>query len=267
MHALARLDMHGMQTELAVLKSTHVYQLPVVSTVRVRRQGQGRSCACNGGYDGDGKTCTEQNACLPKSPCDPNHGVCTKTGAGRYLCSCDPGYSGTDVCSPINACESRPCLGHAACQSTGAGTFECTCEQGWKKASTAKCVEVDGCESNPCAFHALCHSQPAGTFSCNCPPGYVGDGINKCAANPLAIDDSDIERLDIREKNFDQDVDAVEGELERVETTEDVEHDNAQDYRLGDVKKIVSDVDDSTNALSNTIDAQANTLRSLNLQS
>jgi len=230
------------------------------------KTGPGKfTCACNPGYEGNGITCSEQNACLPKSPCDPDHGTCTKTGPGKFKCSCDAGYEGTDVCTEIDPCRQtpRPCLGHATCHKTGPGVFQCTCDDGWKLISADKCVEVNGCETNPCAFHAICHPQPGATFTCDCPPGFIGDGVNKCEPDPNAIDTTELERLDYREKNFDQDVEAVGGELDRVEVKEDADHDAAQDYRLGDVKKLVSDVSGTTNQLESTIAAQENTLRTL----
>jgi len=226
-------------------------------------------CTCNPGWVGDGKVCTEQNACFPNNPCDPAHGVCTKTGPGKFKCSCDPGYDSngavdSTVCTPIDPCQrDKPCSGHSTCKNTAPGDYQCNCDSGWKQLTKDKCVEVNGCESNPCAFHAICHSQPEGLWSCDCPPGFIGDGTTKCDPDPNAIDTTEIQRLDWREKNFDQDVDAVEGEAERVEVNEDKEHDAAQDYRMNDVKGILGQVDETTNQLSNTVSKQTDALEVL----
>jgi hypothetical protein len=134
---------------------------------------------------------------------------------------------------------------------------------GWKLVDADKCVEVDACETSPCAFHAICHKQPNAQYYCECPPGFIGDGTTKCEADPNAIDNSQVERVDYREKTFDQDSNAVEGELERVEKEEDNEHDAAQDYRLGAVKEIESDVRQATDTIASTVQAQDNTLRVL----
>jgi len=226
-------------------------------------------CTCNPGWVGDGKVCNEQNACFPNNPCDPTHGVCTKTGPGKFKCSCDPGYDSNGVedstaCTPIDPCKrDNPCSGHSTCKNTAPGDYQCNCDSGWKQLTKDKCVEVNGCESNPCAFHAVCHSQPEGQWSCDCPPGFIGDGTNKCDPDPNAIDTTEIQRLDWREKNFDQDVDAVEGETERVEVNEDKEHDAAQDYRMNDVKGILGQVGEATNQLSNTVSKQDDALEAL----
>jgi hypothetical protein len=134
---------------------------------------------------------------------------------------------------------------------------------GWKLQDADKCVEVDACETRPCAFHAICHKEPNAHYYCECPPGFIGDGKTTCSPDPNAIDTTDISRLDYRDKNFDQDTQADEGELERVEKEEDKDLDAAQDARLGAVKEIEQDVSQATNTLESTVRAQDNALRAL----
>jgi len=61
-------------------------------------------------------------------PCDTN-ARCTATGAGKYDCSCNAGYSGSGLaCAEIDPCAVTPmCTSPATCVHTGPGQYDCNC--------------------------------------------------------------------------------------------------------------------------------------------
>ena len=90
------------------------------------------TCTCNGGYAGDGKTCTDVDECQEGTAgCDPN-ATCQNT-PGSFTCTCNAGYAGTGtVCTDVDECQAGTagCDPNAKCQNTP-GSFTCTCNQGY----------------------------------------------------------------------------------------------------------------------------------------
>jgi len=140
------------------------------------------TCECTTGYEGDGKICTDTNACKD-NPCYA--GVeCTDQPAPStgFTCgSCPSGYEGDGItCTDINECTdgSNNCDTNAACGNTD-GSFTCTCNTGYT-GDGITCDDTDACASNPCFAEVTCTDEaaPATGFTCGaCPDGYTGDGI------------------------------------------------------------------------------------------
>lgn len=155
----------------------------------------GARCKCNEGYvaNADGISCT-QVECTTQCAVD---GACVKDSAGKFGCTCLPGYAGNGVtCTNIDECKTGKsgCDPLATCQDTPGG-YQCgPCPAGYldSNADGTSCVDVDECAAKtaPCAANAACANTP-GAFTCTCPKGYAdskGDGsvcteIDECALN------------------------------------------------------------------------------------
>jgi hypothetical protein len=153
---------------------------------------EGRACACNEGYVGDGDVCSEIDACAV-APCD-NNASCDDLPPpaggledGRS-CVCNSGYRGDGEignCAQIDACLSSPCHAGADCLDGEAPEnedgYQCVCRKGWR-GDGFDCRDVDACVSAPCSAAAVCKDLPAPAPSgpagrtCACNEGYVGDG-------------------------------------------------------------------------------------------
>jgi hypothetical protein len=48
-------------------------------------------CTCKKGFKGDGRSCTEQDACAG-NPCGDDRGTCTSRAPGEHSCACAPGF-------------------------------------------------------------------------------------------------------------------------------------------------------------------------------
>jgi hypothetical protein len=140
------------------------------------------SCVCNGGFSGDGVSCTNVDECKDGSDNCDTHATCTDND-GSFDCACNAGYSGDGVsCTNVDECKdgSDNCDTHATCTDND-GSFTCQCNAGYS-GDGVSCTNVDECaggEQNDCSENALCTDTPGG-FSCACNSGYQGSG-KECA--------------------------------------------------------------------------------------
>jgi hypothetical protein len=113
------------------------------------------SCRLSEGYTGDSTPCADLDECADPmlNNCGPSPIVCVNrsASAGRFMCACPSGYSGTGVgpssCSDVNECMTTP----------------------------------GACDTDPVAS---C-SNTIGSFTCACPTGFVGSGKSAQGCVPL----------------------------------------------------------------------------------
>ena len=89
--------------------------------------GEGFSCVCRDGYEGD-RCQHDVDDCSPP-PC-LNGGRCVD-GVNWFRCECARGFTGPDCRININECASNPCAFGATCED-GYGQFRCVCPPGRK---------------------------------------------------------------------------------------------------------------------------------------
>lgn len=98
------------------------------------------NCACNSGYQGDGKTCTELDECAVSNPC-ADFANCTNL-PGSFKCTCIDGYVGNGAikCLDVDECsgDESPCVGENRMCTNNAGSFTCPCHSGYTEDSTSK---------------------------------------------------------------------------------------------------------------------------------
>eukprot|EP00933_Yihiella_yeosuensis_P060247 TRINITY_DN6253_c4_g1_i1.p1 TRINITY_DN6253_c4_g1~~TRINITY_DN6253_c4_g1_i1.p1 ORF type:complete len:1111 (+),score=158.47 TRINITY_DN6253_c4_g1_i1:93-3425(+) len=141
------------------------------------------SCACKGGFMGDGTSCTEMDECVfKKHDCDKN-AKCTDTD-GSFTCACKTGYSGNGTnCTDLNECTSNNVTNHT-CDATKAkcynseGSFFCMCKPGYS-GNGRECVNTNECSlgTHNCPENSAC-TDTAGSFTCACSTGYKSLGGN-----------------------------------------------------------------------------------------
>ncbi|XP_063969437.1 uncharacterized protein LOC129282010 isoform X3 [Lytechinus pictus] len=72
--------------------------------------------------------------CNDRDPCENhqcvNGATCVESGL-NYVCTCAPGWTGTNCQTPINLCASNPCANGGTCQNFQT-FFTCTCPLGWE---------------------------------------------------------------------------------------------------------------------------------------
>ncbi|MCP3102316.1 DUF4215 domain-containing protein [Myxococcus sp. K15C18031901] len=144
------------------------------------------TCACKGGYTGNGRTCNDINECTNgTATCSPN-GTCTNT-PGSYSCTCNAGYSGNGrTCTDVNECTNgtATCSANATCSNTQ-GSYTCACKAGYT-GNGRTCNDINECTNGTatCSSNGTCTNTP-GSYTCACKPGYAGDGrtctdVNEC---------------------------------------------------------------------------------------
>ncbi|RUS91378.1 hypothetical protein EGW08_000895, partial [Elysia chlorotica] len=102
-------------------------------------------CPSEGNYD--------ENCKVPTDLCEGNpcgsHGTCQAFGSVRYICFCEPGFTGLNCDKNIQECELNPagCLYGGKCVDNQGG-YTCSCPDGF---SGTHCQHrPDLCESNAC---------------------------------------------------------------------------------------------------------------------
>lgn len=135
------------------------------------------SCACDPGFSGDGRTCTDDDECASGAHDCAADATCTNT-PGTWTCACDAGFSGDGrVCDDVDECAAgtHDCDVNAGCMNES-GAFTCTCDPGFTGDGRA-CADEDECAAgvHDCDPNATCENTP-GAFDCACDPGFIGDG-------------------------------------------------------------------------------------------
>lgn len=91
------------------------------------------SCADRLDNDCDGLADSEDSDCPPLHACDAqpcrNGGTCANSGTG-YVCTCAPGYAGTDCELDVNDCATAPCMNGGVCVD-GVNGYTCLCPDGF----------------------------------------------------------------------------------------------------------------------------------------
>ena len=115
------------------------------------------------------------------SPCQ--NGATCSVVSNSVICTCAPGFQGTDCSIEVQPCSPNPCLNSGTCVVTGPESFKCECPVGW---SGDDCSTVaDPCDASPCENGGTCSSLGPGTpYSCSCAPGFTGStcslGLSAC---------------------------------------------------------------------------------------
>ena len=128
---------------------------------------------------------TDVNSCL--SNCT-NQGVCKLDNqTQKYLCECNPFYTGTKCETDRRPCSLNKCLNNSTCiNSLNSTSFTCQCPLNGIYYGQY-CENVKNlCENVTCSSHGYCIQSQSGLTSCKCYKGYEGD---KCdiISNSLKI--------------------------------------------------------------------------------
>ncbi|XP_012271445.1 nidogen-2 isoform X2 [Orussus abietinus] len=158
-----------------------------------RHEEPSAKCVCNPGYEGDGMSCHPIDECTENSECDENEQCSYNPSAGRYECTCNPGFGMVDGQCVVADCSTNPSQCHVNGQCiTGDVGYKCVCMSGFHGDGVHQCVtDHIGCNVlNNCDRNAVCgYNQTAASFACICQPGYHGNGFtclpqSSCRRNP-----------------------------------------------------------------------------------
>jgi hypothetical protein len=139
-------------------------------------------CACNSGYTGDGKKCSDVDECAKNNGGCDDHATCVNREGG-FRCVCNETFTGDGkTCTGTNECDDvalNTCDPNAACKDTTTG-FSCgACKAGYMSDSGA-CTDANECAgSNDCVSNSTCKNTFGG-YDCACDPGFTGDGKDSC---------------------------------------------------------------------------------------
>ncbi|XP_022090872.1 fibrillin-1-like [Acanthaster planci] len=139
-------------------------------------------CTCQGGFFGDGATCTDVNECDNPSlfTCPPDS-TCNNID-GSYNCTCDAGYgSSNETCVDIDECTTMTdtCHVNATC-TNNVGSYTCACTSGFQ-GNGVLCVDVDECSTGEASCPSLSHCvNTVGGYRCDCNGGYEKNNTGAC---------------------------------------------------------------------------------------
>lgn len=155
-------------------------------------------CKCQEGWTGNGKKCTQIEACSVEHGGCADMATCAREaggGANTSACKCNAGFEGDgSICTPVNPCAPTafgiaeaemknmtlkyPCSSFAKCNSAAPGDHTCACNNGYS-GDGKECAEVDMCGDPSimnCSKHATCTQLKPGKAECTCKQYYLGDG-------------------------------------------------------------------------------------------
>ena len=159
------------------------------------------TCTCQVGFSGESCGIHTNGSSTPCSSNPCRHGgVCIGDlmEPQSYKCLCVDGYTGTDCCYPLDACEMFPCKNGGVCRSGFFGDYICKCPIALSGANceifdtigvieNANCpigyvggechlpaFPPNSCLSNGCQNGAIC-SYGFENYTCSCQSGFSGD--------------------------------------------------------------------------------------------
>ena len=164
--------------------------------VETAEDGTCTECVCPTGFGGD---CCEIDAppiTCNDNPCgsdDDKHFKCDNLAHGLYLCSCEPGWEGSDCDKEIDPCDPNPCQNAGTCSSED-GSFTCDCKE-WFTGDICEtiidCLEDStedqcDCTSDLCQNGGTCVDYGlAFGYKCICASNnFTGDKCEKEPCNP-----------------------------------------------------------------------------------
>ncbi|XP_060557921.1 collagen alpha-6(VI) chain-like isoform X1 [Ruditapes philippinarum] len=110
-------------------------------------------------------------------PCQ-NGATCIAISNGHfYMCTCMPGFTGTD-CQSFDCSSSIYCKNGGTCSTFNGGSrYTCKCGNGWMGSN---CEQIDCSSSLYCINGGTCSTLNGGTkYTCNCADGWMGSNCEQ----------------------------------------------------------------------------------------